>query len=141
MKGIRVQEGGAVSGVDLILADGKPVHGRVLDAQGAGIEGAEVQMLDGSTSIDRAKSGADGRFELSWCTEYFSGFSASKPGYEETMIKLESDPFPAGEILIVLERSALLAGHVRADGDGHRGGGLGRPPRRGEEGRPGGRRR
>jgi protocatechuate 3,4-dioxygenase beta subunit len=120
---VDVQIGRETSGVDVVLREGLRVLGRVLDAAGSPVAGADVLATTPDTAHDpsmrrayryRVKSGADGRFvmtgvppqpfSLAAVTE-----TASSPLVDVDLEKQRS----AGDVVLRLEYNGTLAGVVK----------------------------
>ncbi|HXY41176.1 MAG TPA: carboxypeptidase regulatory-like domain-containing protein, partial [Vicinamibacteria bacterium] len=124
---LTVAEGEAVDAVELRVARGALVVGRVLDSRGGGaVLGATVQArlsgagaattrlsLRGEGGQNEAMSDADGRYEIGGLAPGTWTLTASHPDWSETSANVEVKDSPAS-LDLRLGRGAALAGVVLA---------------------------
>ncbi len=122
-RNVQVEEGKTSSGVNFVLGPEFAVTltGRVIDSSGRPVEGAKLQLEPGwKSEPDRrgllAETDHDGRFGLTKGTtegDWLHTLWAMKPGFESGCHRVE---LPTGEVNITLQRSATIAGTIRAKG-------------------------
>ncbi|MEM9802205.1 MAG: carboxypeptidase regulatory-like domain-containing protein [Planctomycetota bacterium] len=117
-------EAGRTVTMELALDAGATVRGRIVDAQGEPVPGAEVKGLTGSTFVTRphggiARSAADGSFELSGLAATAQRIEAWAEGFlegESQELDLE-DGVGRDGVVIALGAGLAIAGRVvRPDG-------------------------
>ena len=106
---------GEVNGLELRLAPCAVLHGRVVDENGAGLEGAEVHCWP--TGHAETKSGAGGKFTLPGVPAHadWLSVSASLAGYAHARSAFPEGKLPAEELVLTLARGAELSGVVVDD--------------------------
>lgn len=125
---VSVQIGRETTGVDLVLRDGLTVRGRVVDATGGPVVGADVLATTPDTAHDpsmrrayrfRAKSGADGRFSMSGLPPQPMALAATTESASSPLAEIDlSTQRSPGEVVLRLEYTGTLAGTVK-ESDGH----------------------
>ncbi|HLY07745.1 MAG TPA: carboxypeptidase-like regulatory domain-containing protein [Planctomycetota bacterium] len=98
--------------VDVVLALGSRLSGRVVDDSNQPIEGAMLVAGNGSSG-GTAKSGPDGSFAVSGLTDAPSNLSAAKQGYGKVVLR--NLPGNTADVLLRLPKSGTLVGRLRAD--------------------------
>jgi hypothetical protein len=98
--------------VDVVLAMGFRLSGRVVDESGSPVEGASLTATNGS-SANTAKSAADGSFTVSALTDVPANISADKPGYGRVVLR--NLPPNSTNIVLRLPRPGTLAGRLDMD--------------------------
>jgi hypothetical protein len=116
---VHTEDGQVTESVNFSLAPGESISGRVFDIEGRPVEGAKVKATVHGflRPYDLAKGTTDvaGGFHLQWSDERNFTLSAAKKGYEASYLR---DRQRSGEVTIVLERSGIISGTVRAQGGG-----------------------
>jgi protocatechuate 3,4-dioxygenase beta subunit len=95
---------------------GDQITGRVVDAMGGPVAGAEVTALSerGAEELDSTESSDDGRFALSVARGAVR-LLASAPSYSRALVQAAA---PAAGVVLVLAPASSLAGRVVARGSG-----------------------
>jgi protocatechuate 3,4-dioxygenase beta subunit len=107
--GIVVADEETASGVDLELRNGEVLVGRVEDVEGQPLPGASVDVQ--GTSQAQGKTNAEGRFEIAGVAPGQCNVSVSLAGYQSAQAQAT---VPQKELTVRLERSAAIAGEIRA---------------------------
>lgn len=98
--------------IDVVLAMGFRLSGRVVDESGSPVEGAQLTVTNGS-SAGTAKSAADGSFTVSALTDVPANISAAKPGYGRVVLR--TVPANSTNIVLRLPTPGTLAGRLQVD--------------------------
>jgi protocatechuate 3,4-dioxygenase beta subunit len=123
---VDVQVGHETSGVDIVLRDGLRVTGRVIDASGSPVAGADVLATTPETAHDpsmrrayryRAKSGADGRFVINGLPPQTMALAAVTETASSPLVDVDLERQRTVDVELRLEYNGTLAGVVKeADG-------------------------
>jgi hypothetical protein len=108
---IKVADGRTIEGIDLVLADGEVLAGRVVDADGNGIAAADVSVQDAALAL--ARTDAEGRFQIGGLRPGDMTLNVWKEGFVEVNLQ---GAVPGREVTVKLERLAKIAGKVQAQG-------------------------
>jgi protocatechuate 3,4-dioxygenase beta subunit len=101
--------------LDLVLAEGREVEGRVVDRAGEGIAAAEIALFPaGSPREQTARSGADGAFRFPNVQAGVWSLRAGKEGYlpAEAAGAVTVTDAPVRGVVIRLDRGARIAGRI-----------------------------
>jgi protocatechuate 3,4-dioxygenase beta subunit len=108
---IEVKEEGTAEGVDIVLGAGETLAGRVVDAEGNAVAGADINLY--AEDSKQARTDPDGQFRVSGLRAGQVSLNLSKSGFENKHLQLA---VPAKDVLLTLERAAKIAGMLRAKG-------------------------
>ncbi len=110
---IEVESGSQI--VDVVLAGGREVSGRVVSENGSNIAGARVHLeldpADGEIRRYQAMTGSDGRFELARVVDGLYEVTAEAGGYGAVSRSLRMEGASA-EIELKLPAAAVVAGQI-----------------------------
>ncbi|HTG34315.1 MAG TPA: carboxypeptidase-like regulatory domain-containing protein [Thermoanaerobaculia bacterium] len=101
--------------LDLVLAEGREVEGRVVDRAGEGIAAAEIALFPaGSPREQTARSGADGAFRFPNVQAGVWSLRVGKEGYlpTEAAGAVTVTDAPVRGVVIRLDRGARIAGRI-----------------------------
>ena len=100
--------------LDLLFEPGGEVSGRVIEASGAPVGGARVELRGGAPPAASGPTGADGRFHLRGVAPGLYRLRARHAGHAPGVIEgLEVGPAGVSGLEVVLERGAAIVGRVR----------------------------
>ncbi|MBI4603179.1 MAG: carboxypeptidase regulatory-like domain-containing protein [Planctomycetes bacterium] len=106
--GVQVLEGQTTGGVDFTLLKGETLVGRVMEASGAPVAGAEVSLY--ASGVRDLQTDAEGRFRAEGVRPGGVSGSVRKRGFEKLDLETE---VPCAELVLQLERSGRISGAVR----------------------------
>jgi protocatechuate 3,4-dioxygenase beta subunit len=119
---VDVQIGHETSGVDIVLRDGLRITGRVVDASGSPIAGADVLATTPDTAHDpsmrrayryRVKSGADGRFVMNGLPPQAMALAALTETASSPLVDVDLEKQRSADVELRLEYNGTLAGVVK----------------------------